>query len=127
MQSNNNSENSSILYNAVIDFYRDANRSVLIFEEESCNEGFLVRFLVDKKYVFEYKICIDREVKIAIPSLAIGPHFFSPGEFWDYENSQRFTLEPTIEGLQKNLKLMDEFIMLSRPNDVPSKRPPHEP
>jgi hypothetical protein len=117
VQPSNDSNSLSTLYNSIIDYYYDAGRSVLIFEKtEPFSEqelNYFVRFLVDKKHVMEYRICTDRGISIAIPSLAIGPHFFSPGEFWDYENSQRFTLEPTVDGLKKNLKLMDEFFSIS--------------
>lgn len=42
--------------------------------------------------------------------LAIGPHYFSPADFWSYEASQRFTLEASMEGVIKNLRLLDEFL-----------------
>jgi hypothetical protein len=72
--------------------------------------GYFLRFLLDKRHVIECRIEKDRGLFIAIPSIAIGPHYFSPGQFWDYENAQRFTLEATTEGIDHNLRLLDEFL-----------------
>lgn len=105
----------SALYNTVVKYYEvHGERSVFIFESQEPSDdfdsGYYVRFLMDRKNVIEYKICSDRNMSIAILSLAIGPHYFNPGEFWNYKNSQRFTLEATTEGLEFNLKLLDEFL-----------------
>jgi hypothetical protein len=42
-------------------------------------------------------------------SLAIGPHYFAPADFWSYENSKRFKIEASTEAIEHNLKLLDEF------------------
>jgi hypothetical protein len=101
------------LYNAVTDFYFVTSRRCLIFESKSPGaEGqgdYFVRFLLDGKHVVEYRIAEDRGTFLSIVSLAIGPHYFSPGDFWDYKNSQRFTLEASTDAVSYNLNLLDEF------------------
>ena len=105
-------DGSQNLHNAVTLYYVARKHNALIFEQDIRAVGekskIFVRFLAYRKHVVEYQISRDRSL-IAMPGLAIGPHFFTPAEFWDYENSLRFTLEPTTEGVEKNLRLMDEF------------------
>jgi hypothetical protein len=107
-----NSFNS--LFNTVSLSYHDNDRVILIFEQEFPNEnvdsGYFIRFLLDRKHVVEYRIAKDRGFFLSILSLAIGPHYFTPADFWDYENSQRFSLEASTEAIVHNLKLLDEFL-----------------
>jgi hypothetical protein len=77
---------------------------------EDVEKGYFIRFLLDAKYVVEYRIGRDRNFFLSIPSLAIGPHYFPPCDFWDYANSQRFTLEASTEAIVHNLKILDEFL-----------------
>jgi hypothetical protein len=103
------------LFNAVSYFYRgDESRIILIFEEKypdkDTDSEYFVRFLLDRKHVVEYRITNDRGLFLSILSLAIGPHYFPPTDFWDYENSQRFNLEASTEAIVHNLKLLDEFL-----------------
>ncbi|MED5596344.1 hypothetical protein [Janthinobacterium sp. P210006] len=110
----NNEESFEFLFNAIGDYYeKNGNREVYRFENVRPvgveGEDYYVRYLLERKHVVEYRIAQDRGGFIAIPSLAIGPHYFNPGEFWDYKNSRRFTLEASIEGIEHNLKLLDEF------------------
>lgn len=112
---NNDNQSVDMLFNTIMNFYRtNGNREVLIFESSEIRDnyeiGYFVRFLLEKKYVIEYKISSDRGYLLSILSLAIGPHFFTPGEFWDYKNSQRFMLEASTEAIELNLSLLDEFL-----------------
>lgn len=105
-----------ILYNTITLFYnRDKGRRVVIFEtkfpDENIEAGYFVRYLLDSKTVIEYRIARDRCTFLSILSLAIGPHYFTPGDFWDYENSQRFSLEASTDAIEQNLRLLDEFLM----------------
>lgn len=87
---------------------------MVIFEEEypdkDIDSGYFVRYLLDAKHVIEYRITNDRNFFLSIVSLAIGPHYFSPADFCDYENSQRFSLEASTEAIVHNLNLLDEFL-----------------
>ena len=74
-------------------------------------------FLIDRKHIAKYSIGIDRDTYLGVLLLAIGPHYFSASQFWSYENSQRFTLEASTEGVEKNLRLLDEF--LGYPSTLP--------
>ncbi|WP_157900234.1 hypothetical protein [Rhodoferax koreensis] len=111
----NDEKSFELLFNTIGDYYeKNGNRTAYIFENlkpgNNIEAGYFVRFLLEKKHILEYRIVQDRGFFIAIPSFAIGPHYFSPGEFWDYKNSQRFTLEASTEGIEQNLKLLDEFL-----------------
>lgn len=114
MQLKNDMESFSILYNSITDFYSSRKRDFFIFESkypdvEDSESGYYIRFLVDKENVLHYRIFMDRNSIICEIALAIGPHYFDPGKFWSYENSIRFTMEASVEGVIHNLKMMDEF------------------
>ena len=103
------------LFNTVSSFYQQTEgRRVIIFEEKYPGEDvvsdYFVRYLLDAKNVVEYRIANDRNVFLSVLSLAIGPHYFIPGAFWDYENSQRFNLDASTEAIVHNLTLLDEFL-----------------
>lgn len=115
VQLRNEMESFDALFNAVSLFYeRQGKRKIVIFEEKypdgDIESGYFVRYLLDRKYVVEYRIVSDRNFLLSVLSLAIGPHYFSPGDFWDYENSQRFRLEASTEAIAQNLLLLDEFL-----------------
>jgi len=100
------------LYNTIVRHYSDQNREYTIFDQndgEAEGDSY-VRFLIDRKHVIEYRITVDRGMDLAIPSVAIGPHYFPPVDYWDYRNSQRFSLSPDIEALKHNLSVLDDFL-----------------
>lgn len=115
MQLKNNASSAEALFNSVSTFYFDGGRKCVIFENtlpnESVETDYFVRFLLDRKYVVEYRIASDRGRFLSVVSLAIGPEYFSPGDFWDYENAQRFDLEASTDAIPYNLKLLDEFLV----------------
>ncbi len=82
--------------------FRVEKKDALDWHEEHC--------LLDRKHVFSYSIGIDRGIVIGEIALAIGPHYFTPAIFWDYENSTRFSIEASTEAVEKNLRLLDEFL-----------------
>jgi hypothetical protein len=67
-------------------------------------------FLMDRKPVFSYCIGSDRGMTIGGIALAIGPHAFAPSVFRDYEHSSRFTMESSMGAIERNLRLLDEFL-----------------
>jgi hypothetical protein len=116
VQLRNEMNSFDILFNTVTFFYnRDKGRHVLIFEtkfpSEDIDAGYYVRYLFDSKHVVEYRMANDRHTFLSILSLAIGPHYFTPADFWDYENPQRFSLDASTEAIEHNLKLLDEFLI----------------
>lgn len=115
MQLKNDMASFAELFNTISSFYQSVeNRRIVIFEEKypskDIESGYFVRYLLDAKHVVEYRIANDRNIFLSVPSLAIGPHYFIPGIFWDYENSQRFNLDASTEAIVHNLKLLDEFL-----------------
>lgn len=112
---NNDLAGFSELFNTVTSFYTDFGaRRFLIFENqmpsEDSDEGYFVRYLLDRRHVCEYRVAHDRGCFLSILSLAIGPHYFPPEDFWSYDNSQRFRLEASTEAVLHNLGLLDEFL-----------------
>jgi hypothetical protein len=82
--------------------FRVDKKDELDWHEEHC--------LLDKKHVFIYSIGSERGIAIGGIALAIGPHYFTPANFWDYENAKRFSIESSTEAVEKNLRLLDEFL-----------------
>ena len=113
MQLKNDINSHNLLDETIFNYYqKNGNRHLSNFlhtEDSECN-AFDTYFLIDRKHVIRYGISQDREFWLAAVSLAIGPHYFGASDFWSYENSDRFTLEATTEGVEHNLKLLDEFL-----------------
>lgn len=117
MQLGNDLKSFQRLYEAVNSFYgRCAIRHWAIFEDltPEQEDKYYVRFLVDRKHVVEYAVVTDRGFQLSGVSLAIGPRYFGPADFWSYENSKRFALEATTEAIEQNLHLLDEFFSLTK-------------
>ena len=115
MQLKNDMASLEILYNTASLFYaKKEGCKLLIFEQKAPDEyiefGYYIRFLLDGKHVVEYRIANDRGFFLSILSLAIGPHYFPIIHLWDYENSQRLSLDASTDAIENNLKLLDEFL-----------------
>lgn len=110
----NNQLNLINLHNIITEYYFKLGRDFLIYENKNVDDinsnDYYVRWLLDKKRVFEYRITRDRGIDLSIVSMAIGPHFFSVHDFWDYTNGERFRLSIDRESILANLILLDEFI-----------------
>lgn len=111
MQLKNDLEGRNALRDQVRLYYQaHGERSAINFLDSQDQGFFYAHFLVDRKHVIRYGIGEDRRLWIGGVSLAIGPHYFSPADFWDYPNSQRFKIEASSEALIHNLTLLDEFL-----------------
>lgn len=114
MQLKNNDNNLRDLHNIITDYYYKLDRIFLIYEHdlllENDTNGYYVRWLLDRKHVFEYKVIEDRGMQLSIISKAIGPNFFSTYDFMSYDNAERFSLSVDKISILRNLKLLDEFI-----------------
>jgi hypothetical protein len=121
VQLKNDMGSFDLLFNTASSYYREhGDRQIIIFEEQypsdDSERGYFIRYLLSKKHVVEYRVNSDRGFLLSIVSIAIGPHYFSPGDFWDYKNSQRFSLEASTEAIVQNLKLLDEFLENASPH-----------
>lgn len=116
MQLSNDFHGFNTLRNTIIDCYEKSNRSIKCFLRTEDKEWgwHYEHFLLDRKYVFRYGIGIDRQIMLGSLELAIGPHYFGPSDFWDYANSERFSIEASTEAVENNLVLLDEFLGKSR-------------
>lgn len=113
----NDENNFSEPFNTFTAFYADTVApKFLIFENQLPSEdsgaGYFVRYLLDRRHVFEYRVERDRGYFLSTLSLAISPHYFPSEDFWSYDNSQRFKLEASTEAIVHNLKLLDEFLAI---------------
>jgi hypothetical protein len=104
----------SELFNAISSYYAERRRVFTIFDNASMSgeppTGYYVRFLLERKFVVEYKFESDRDTLVGTVSLGIGPAYFMPADFWNYENSQRFSLDESTEAIRHNLGVLDEFL-----------------
>lgn len=113
MQLKNDLESRNLLDETIHGYYEKVgNRHASNFSHTEDKEwnAFDTYFLIDRKYVIRYGVCQDRGAWLGGLSLGIGPHYFGAADFWSYENSQRFTMEASTEGVVKNLALLDEFL-----------------
>ena len=112
MQLKNDSDSWNRLSRTIESYYEDQERCVSIFSAPlpKGDESLEFCFLVSRKHVVKYIIGLDRGDYLGVLQLGIGPHYFSPTDFWSYENSTRFTIEASTEGVLKNLRLLDEFL-----------------
>jgi hypothetical protein len=113
MQLKIDNDGRNLLDDTIRHYYKiDANREAKNFLHSKDDEWgwFYTHYLLDKKVVIRYGIGEDRGMCVGGIQLAIGPHYFSPADFWSYENSTRFTIEASTEGVLKNLRLLDEFL-----------------
>lgn len=113
MRINNCNEGRNLLRRTISSFYEiNGGRHLYCFrvDKKGDLDWHEEHFLLNRKHVFSYSIGSDRGIAIGGIALAIGPHYFTPANFWDYENSERFSNESSIEAVEKNLRLLDEFL-----------------
>ncbi len=114
MQLKNDLQGRNLLRECIENYYeKNGNRKTVNFKNENQNddfEFFYCYFLIDRKYVIRYGVLNDRDLWIGGIGLAIGPHYFHPADFWDYQNSERFKLGACTEAVEHNLRLLDEFL-----------------
>ena len=103
----------NMLDDAIQEYYsKNGNRHIRKFKSsENKDWGWhYLHYLVDRRHVIRYGIGQDRNVWVGGLELAIGPSYFEAADFWSYANSERFTLEASTEGVERNLALLDEFL-----------------
>lgn len=101
-----------LLRSTIESFYKtNGARSAHILREEIDPEWgwYYLYFLVDQKHVVRYGYGNDRGVTGGI-ELAIENRYLAPAEFWTPKDAERFTLEASTDGVEKNLRLLDEFL-----------------
>lgn len=106
-------EGRNLLRRTISSFYEiNGNRHLHCFRVDRIGEceWHEEHCLLDRKHVFSYSVGSDRGTTIGGIALAIGPHYFTPANFWEYENSKRFSMESSTEAVEKNLRLLDEFL-----------------
>jgi len=110
----NDIEGRNALKKIVLDFYESREIFVRNFLNSEDKEWgwFDAHFLIDRKFVFKYGIGMDRGTWLGGISLAIGPHYFSPSDFWSYEDSKKFKVEPDKEAIEHNLRMLNKFLGL---------------
>jgi hypothetical protein len=108
-------EGRNLLDDTIHNYYhKNGNRHVRNFLHTKNNDSdwCFTHFIVDRKYVIRYGFGKDREFMVGGVELGIGPHYFGAADYWSYENSQRFTIEASTEGVERNLALLDEFLKI---------------
>ncbi len=113
MQLKNDFESLDFLDDCVLSYYRSRNRYVKNFlrSEDIDVGGVYSHFLVDRKHVLRFSLGTDRGIYLTNIQLGIGPHYFSPSEFWSFEDADRFKFDATLEAVAWNLSVLDEFLL----------------
>jgi hypothetical protein len=112
VQLKNDIDGRNLLDQTIYSYYKkngERHASLFLYSEDKDWNCIYSHFLIDRKHVIRYGIAQDRVLFVGGVSLAIGPHYFTAADFWSYENLERFTMEATTEGVEKNLALLDEF------------------
>jgi hypothetical protein len=111
VQLSNDEKSWNLLSETIHGYYSERGRIVSVFSAPapSKNSPLEFCFLIDRKYVAKYTIGWDRSY-LGVIQLAIGPHYFSAADFWDYPNHERFSIEASTEAVERNLSLIDEFL-----------------
>lgn len=110
MQLKNDDNGQNTLRTNIIKHYKEKEISISNFLISDENGWHYEYFLLDRKHVFRYGIGEDRRIILGSLELGIGPHYFCPSDFWDYSNSERFSIEASTNAVEQNLKLLDEFL-----------------
>lgn len=106
----NDTDGRNELRQIILKHYQEQGRPATIFWESEEYGFFNVHFLINRKDVARYGIGEDRSTAIGGIQLAIGPHYFSPRDFWGCEPAQRFSIDTSDDAVKKNLRLLDEFL-----------------
>jgi hypothetical protein len=113
MQLKNDVDSVNVLDETIKSYYeKHGSRSAIRFlhSKKSDGDGFCAHFLIARKNVIRYEIATDRGVWLGALSLAIGPHYFGPADFWSYEASERFKMDASTDSVIHNLALLDEYL-----------------
>lgn len=112
MQLNNDIEGLNLLRNTILEFFEREGSVIFCFFETKDDEWDYQYFLLNRKHVFRYGIGMDRDILIGGLELGIGPHYFGPAYFWNYQNSERFKMACNTDAVKHNLQLLKEFLSL---------------
>lgn len=112
---NNDDYGQNLLRETVLNHYQKSGRIISPFLMSDEYEWHYEHFILDREHVFRYGIGEDRKIKLGTIELGIGPHYFGPSDFWDYPNSERFSIEASTEAVERNLNLLDEFLVTKAP------------
>jgi hypothetical protein len=110
----NNSNGLFILVETIKKHYQKTPRTrVQIFDTRAISDpfdGYYVNYLLNGKHVVKYHFYTDRRMLVGILSLGIGPHYFFPEQFAGDKWLSRFTTEPTVDAINKNLSALDAYL-----------------
>lgn len=111
MQLKNDLEGRRLLDDVVQNYYlKTGSRNIKHFLWSEDRGALASHFLLERKHVLKLSIGEDHGAYLTSVQLGIGPHYFSPSDFWSYEDSRRFKIEADTFSIEFNLQLMDEFL-----------------
>lgn len=114
MQLENNPNGLFVLVETIKKHYqKNPQRWIRIFDARAMSEpldGYCVNYLLDGKHVVKYQVYTDRRMLVGVLSLGIGPHYFLPEQFAGDKWLNRFTTEPTVDAINKNLLALDVYL-----------------
>jgi hypothetical protein len=94
--------------------FLEKGQAVHLFRDYADEDGSThYEFLIQRRWVAKYSFGPDDRgygTVLGALTLAIGPYFFSPSDFWNHENAERFRMDASPESIKFNLGLLDEFL-----------------
>lgn len=105
-----------ILSEVITSYYSDKGEdvSILSVKDTPLQDfepiGYIVVFLVKKRYVFRYFIVFDENYHSGV-EVGIGPCFVSPIHALGWEIGEQFSIDSSIEAVYKNLALLDKYVV----------------
>lgn len=110
----NDLDSRNILQDIVLGYYENAGRAITRLGEDIGSDDWLqMDFLVDRRHVIRVAIGNDPNPQgdrwLTSVSLAFGPYFIGPFDFWSFDNATRFSRAAERASVIHNLALLDEY------------------
>lgn len=81
-----------------------------VIDGQTLEDGYSVKYIIDRKYFFRYFIPIDTRNFFAYLSFGIGPEYESMRSLVSESNQSKFSMESTTEAVESNLAMLDEYL-----------------
>jgi hypothetical protein len=81
-----------------------------VIDGRTLEDGYSVKYIIDRKHFFQYFIPIDTRNFFAHLSFGIGPEYESMYSLVSESNQSKFSMESTTEAVANNLAMLDEYL-----------------
>lgn len=103
---------NNVLFETLKNYYKNRNFVILENWADPDWNGFKIVYLLDRKYVIRYEVFKERGSEIlGSLSMAIGPYFLSPSQFWSEEMGSKFQIQFDTFFIKINLDLLERYLV----------------